>query len=154
MDGKKRVCFHAVVTTFNEVIITCTYTCLISTFSLIINNTSSYLSIRCCCCFYNSIANLLRLWLQPMMMKNDAVDDDDDDDGDEEKGNNYNDNDGDVIKKKCISNSYTMRCPPVRGDNQRALASGFSYVQVDKHGITILYHLHQCRPCTPRDISC
>ena len=46
-----------------------------------------------------------------------------------------------------------MGCPPVRGDNPRALASGLSYVQVDKHGITILYHLHQCRPCTSRDIS-
>ena len=53
-----------------------------------------------------------------------------------------------------ICNSYTMACPPVRGDNPRALASGLSYVQVDKHGITILYHLHQCRPCTSRDISC
>ena len=45
----------------------------------------------------------------------------------------------------------TMACLPVRGDNPRALASGLSYVQVDKHGITILYHLHkvhQCRPCT------
>ena len=27
-----------------------------------------------------------------------------------------------------------MGCPPVRGDNPRALASGLSYVQVDKHG--------------------
>ena len=53
-----------------------------------------------------------------------------------------------------ICNSYTMGCPPVRGDNPRALASGLSYVQVDKHGITILYHLYQCRPCTSRDISC
>ena len=42
--------------------------------------------------------------------------------------------------------SYNMACPPVRGDNPRALASGLSCVQVDKHGITILYH-HQCRPC-------
>ena len=32
-----------------------------------------------------------------------------------------------------------MGCPPVRGDNPRALASGLAYVQVDKHGITILY---------------
>ena len=40
-----------------------------------------------------------------------------------------------------------MGCPPVCGDNQRALASGLACVQVDKHGITILYHLHQCRPC-------
>ena len=45
-------------------------------------------------------------------------------------------------------NSYTMGCPHVRGDNPRALASGLSYVQADKHGITVLYHLHQCRPCT------
>ena len=30
-----------------------------------------------------------------------------------------------------ISNSYTMGCPPVRGDNPRALASGLSYVQAD-----------------------
>ena len=30
-----------------------------------------------------------------------------------------------------------MGCPPIRGDNPRALASGLSYVQVDKHGITI-----------------
>ena len=57
------------------------------------------------------------------------------------------------VKYCCISNSYTMSCPPVRGDNPRALASGLSYVQVDKHGITILYHLHQCRPCTSQDIS-
>ena len=53
-----------------------------------------------------------------------------------------------------LCDSYNMGCPPVRGDNPRALASGLSYVQVDKHGITILYHLHQCRPCTSRDISC
>ena len=45
-----------------------------------------------------------------------------------------------------------MGCPPVRGDNPRALASGSSYVQVDKHGITSLYHLHQCRSCASRDI--
>ena len=45
-----------------------------------------------------------------------------------------------------------MGCPPVPGDNQRALANGPSYVQEDKHGITILYHLHECRPCTSRDI--
>ena len=53
-----------------------------------------------------------------------------------------------------LSNSYTMGCPPVRGDNPRALASGLSYVQADKHAITILYRLHQCRPCTARVISC
>ena len=35
------------------------------------------------------------------------------------------------------SNSYTMGCPPVRGDNPPALASGLSYVHVDKHGITM-----------------
>ena len=27
-----------------------------------------------------------------------------------------------------------MGCPPVRGDNPRALASGLSYVHVGKHG--------------------
>ena len=53
-----------------------------------------------------------------------------------------------------LSNSYTMGCPPVCRDNPRSLASGLSYVQVDKHGITILYHLHQCIPCTSRDIPC
>ena len=31
-----------------------------------------------------------------------------------------------------LSNSYTIVCPPVRGDNPRALASGFSPVQADK----------------------
>ena len=41
-----------------------------------------------------------------------------------------------------------MGCPPVREDNPRALASGLSYVQVDIHDISILYHLHQCIPCT------
>ena len=30
-----------------------------------------------------------------------------------------------------------MGCPPVCGDNPQALVSGLSYVQVDKHGITI-----------------
>ena len=43
----------------------------------------------------------------------------------------------------CLRNNCTMACPPERGDNPRALASGLSYVQVDKHGITILYdHAH------------
>ena len=45
----------------------------------------------------------------------------------------------DQIQRYIIRNSYTMGCPPVYGDNPRALASGLSYVQVDKHGITILY---------------
>ena len=31
-----------------------------------------------------------------------------------------------------------MGCLPVCGDHPRALASGLSYVQMDKHGITIL----------------
>ena len=42
-----------------------------------------------------------------------------------------------------LSNSHTVGCPPVRGDNPRALTSGLSYVHVDNHGITSLYHLHQ-----------
>ena len=45
----------------------------------------------------------------------------------------------------------TIVCLSVRGDNPRALASGLSYVKVDKHSITIFYHLHQCRPCISRD---
>ena len=47
-----------------------------------------------------------------------------------------------------------MGYPPVHGDNPQALASALSYVQVDKHGITILYRLHLCRPCTSQDILC
>ena len=42
-----------------------------------------------------------------------------------------------TVVRKILCNSYTMGCPPVRGDNPRALASGLSYVQVDKNGITI-----------------
>ena len=53
-----------------------------------------------------------------------------------------------IILQKGISSSNTMACPPVCGDNPHALASGLSYVQVNIHGITILYHLHQCRTCT------
>ena len=47
-----------------------------------------------------------------------------------------------------------MDCQPVREDNPRALASGLLYVQLDKHIITILYDLHQRRPCPFRAISC
>ena len=53
-----------------------------------------------------------------------------------------------------ISNGYTIGCPPVPGDDRRAfgdnprdLASGLSIIQVDNHGIAILYHLHKYRPC-------
>ena len=31
-----------------------------------------------------------------------------------------------------LSNSYTTGCPPVRGDNPRALASGSTHVQADE----------------------
>ena len=41
-----------------------------------------------------------------------------------------------------VCNSYPMGFPPVLGDNPQALTGGLSYVQVDKNGITILYHLH------------
>ena len=41
------------------------------------------------------------------------------------------------VRTKRASNRYTMGCPPVREDNPRALARGLSYVQKDKHGITI-----------------
>ena len=53
-----------------------------------------------------------------------------------------------------ISIKYTSGCPPVCGDSPRVLASVLCYVHVDKHGISILYHLHQCRSCTSRDSSC
>ena len=48
-----------------------------------------------------------------------------------------------------------MVCPPVRGDTPRAKAKArdLSRVQVDNHGITTLYHLYQCRPCTLRGID-
>ena len=59
-----------------------------------------------------------------------------------------------IVVLTYFNDSFTTGCPPVRGDNSRALASELSYVQVDNYGITILYHLHQCRPCTLRDISC
>ena len=64
--------------------------------------------------------------------------------------------DGGILFFICsrFSNSCTMGCTHVRGDNPRALASGLSYVQVNKHVIIILYHLYQCRPCTSQDISC
>ena len=35
-------------------------------------------------------------------------------------------NDPRLLAVKQICNSYTMGCPPVRGDNPRALASGLS----------------------------
>ena len=36
-----------------------------------------------------------------------------------------------------------MGCPTARGDYARALVSGLSYVQLNKHGVTVAYHLHQ-----------
>ena len=36
------------------------------------------------------------------------------------------------ISGHITSNMYTMGCPPVRGDNPRALASGLSYVLAEK----------------------
>ena len=41
---------------------------------------------------------------------------------------------------RLLCNSYTFVCPPVREDNPRALASGLSYVQVDKHGTCIIIY--------------
>ena len=46
-----------------------------------------------------------------------------------------------VLNYVHICNSFSMDSPHVRNYNPRALASGLSYVQVDKHGVTILYHL-------------
>ena len=66
---------------------------------------------------------------------------------------NENENVEQFCKICWLCNSYTMVCPPVCGDNPRALANWLSYVQVVNHDITILCHLHQCRPWTSRDIS-
>ena len=40
-----------------------------------------------------------------------------------------------MFTNQSTSNSYAMGCPPVPGDNPRALASGLSNEQADKHGI-------------------
>ena len=44
---------------------------------------------------------------------------------------------------------YTIVCPPICGENPRALASGLSPVQMDKlwYMYYFLYHLHQCKTC-------
>ena len=42
---------------------------------------------------------------------------------------------------QCIPDSYNMVCPPVRGDNPRALAGGLSAVQADKPCNTCNYSL-------------
>ena len=49
-----------------------------------------------------------------------------------------------------LCNSYTIGCPPVSVDNARALVSGLSCVYTGPNGVItiILYHLHQCIPCT------
>ena len=41
-----------------------------------------------------------------------------------------------VYESVAISIIFYIVCPHVRGDNPRALASGLSHVQVDKHAIT------------------
>ena len=53
----------------------------------------------------------------------------------------------------CLGNIYTMGCPPVRGDNPRALASGLYYVQVGKHGITF-YTTYISRDLAHHEIFC
>ena len=49
---------------------------------------------------------------------------------------------------------YTKVCSLLCGDNPQALVSGLSYIKVDNHGNTILYQLHQCRPCILQGILC
>ena len=43
--------------------------------------------------------------------------------------------------KKCLSGSYTMVCPPVRGDNPQALAKGLSPMRRKNYDTAIFYHL-------------
>ena len=52
-----------------------------------------------------------------------------------------------VDRERTFCDSYVIVIP-------RVLASGLSYIQMDKNGIAILYHLHQCGLCTSRDSSC
>ena len=54
--------------------------------------------------------------------------------------------------KDDYANAISMVFPPIRGDNPRALARGLSHAQVDNNITTILYHLHQCIPCTLRKL--
>ena len=54
---------------------------------------------------------------------------------------------------KSHRNSYTMVCLPLCGDNPRALANTMYRIWKPRF-IYILYHLHQGRFCTLRDISC
>ena len=59
----------------------------------------------------------------------------------------------------CFATHSRCLSPAVAKQSQSseigALASGLSYGQVDKHVITILYHLHhECIPCISRDSSC
>ena len=48
-----------------------------------------------------------------------------------------------ILTAKDSSVNTCMASPHVHGDNSQASASRLSYVHVDKHGIFILYHLHQ-----------
>ena len=53
------------------------------------------------------------------------------------------------VTSRETSNSYTMICPSVRGDNPRALASGLSPVQADKPCCSYFIPLYtQYRPCS------
>ena len=47
-----------------------------------------------------------------------------------------------IVSIGLICHSYTMVCPPVRG-NPNALASELSPIHMDTHGVTILYHIHE-----------
>ena len=47
-----------------------------------------------------------------------------------------------------VSNSYTLVCPPVQGDNSQALVSGLSPVQVDKPWYNYLNMLNIGTPKT------
>ena len=47
-----------------------------------------------------------------------------------------------------------MGCRAVHGDNPRALASGLSYVQVDKHGITIFYTTYTSADTAHHEVFC
>ena len=46
---------------------------------------------------------------------------------------------------------YSMVCPPIRGENPRALASGLSSVQAEKYGILYTFIRVNLAHCAERN---
>ena len=54
---------------------------------------------------------------------------------------------------KRVSNSYTTVCPPVQGDNPRAIVCRISPLQVDKLWYNCFILPHHYRPCSVGSIT-